>query len=899
MPPRASSTGSAPPALRAAPRNIRGKTTPRLFTPPLRPLNRRTSDGYDVADFAEMIGEPFLPWQRWAVIHALELLPGGDYRFRIIIIVVARQNGKALDADTEILTTRGFVTMRDIREGDEVYHPSGCLTRVTAVSEIMHDHDCYQVTTTDGRAVTADRDHLWTVTDKRRSRGLGPRGNSVRWFETFTMTTGEMASCGVSRYKSGGRSSVATGKRYATNEYRFVLPQQEPVKSPEVPLPIDPYVLGAWLGDGHSGSAGFTCADEEIVTEILRAGEPVTKLPNSGKYAWMLSDGVRHGKIRRETVQGRLRQLGLLGNKHVPDIYLTAGTSQREALLQGLMDTDGFIDRQRGQVEFCSVLRPLADAVCFLTRSLGWRATVRTGRATLNGKDCGPKYRVMFTPKTTDPFCPFRLPRKVERIRDIDGNKGRATLSIASIEPVESRPVRCIQVDSPDGLYLAGRNLVPTHNSTIKRTVSLWRMYMQPKCRILGIAQDLSLARDQWQMCQDTIHENPVLEEEWGRVRNVNGDEMFWTANGSRYAIKAPTRKAGRGGSNDEVNIDELAQHYDWKSWAATSKTTMAKHNSQIWAMSNAGDDNSVVLNQLRDAALTGRDPTICLLEWSGEYDEDGDTYCDIDDWAQIAQANPSLGYKISASAIRTAMNDPPDIYRAEVMCQRVRSLNSAIDMKAWEACADPAVTMDSLRNRLAACFDVAPDDGHATLAVAARTPEGKVRGEIAASWPSAAAARLELPGLLARMKPSVIAWYPSGPAASLAPAFRAPKGRPVKLADAAPGRPAYADITGGEVCEACMGLASLTKGRMVLHSNDPLLNAHLGGASRLKVGDGWRFARKPPPGKDANASADGQEGEDGAPKGHVDAAYAFAGAVHQALLLPEPRRAKIRILAG
>jgi hypothetical protein len=520
-------TASAPPALRAAPHNIRGKTTPRLFTPPLRPLNRRTSDGYDVADFAEMIGEPLLPWQRYAVIHALELLPGGDYRFRIVIIVVARQNGK----------------------------------------------------------------------------------------------------------------------------------------------------------------------------------------------------------------------------------------------------------------------------------------------------------------------------------------------------------------------------------STIKRTVSLWRMYMQPKCRILGIAQDLSLARDQWQMCQDTIHETPALEAEWGRVRNVNGDEMFWTANGSRYAIKAPNRKAGRGGSNDEVNIDELAQHYDWKSWAATSKTTMAKANSQIWCMSNAGSDESVVLNQLRDAALTGRDPTICLLEWSGEYDEDGDVYCDIDDWAQIAQANPSLGYKISAAAIRTAMSDPPEIYRTEVLCQRVRHLDSAIDMTAWAACADPAVTMDSLRGRLAACFDVAPDDGHATLAVAARTAEGKVRGEIAASWPSAAAARIELPELLDRMKPSVIAWYPSGPAAALAPVFRAPSGRPVKLADAAAGRPAYADLTGGEVCEACMGLASLVKGRTILHNNDPLLNSHLGGASRLKVGDGWRFARKAKDEKDASTAARGQEDGLEAPKGHVDAAYAFAGAVHMALLLPEPRRARIRLL--
>jgi hypothetical protein len=71
-----------------------GCVQPRLFTPPLRPLNRRTSLGYECADFQEIAGEPYLPWQRWTAIHALELLQGGGFRFRIVVILVARQNGK-------------------------------------------------------------------------------------------------------------------------------------------------------------------------------------------------------------------------------------------------------------------------------------------------------------------------------------------------------------------------------------------------------------------------------------------------------------------------------------------------------------------------------------------------------------------------------------------------------------------------------------------------------------------------------------------------------------------------------------------------------------------------------------------------------------------------------------
>ncbi len=162
--------------------------------------------------------------------------------------------------------------------------------------------------------------------------------------------------------------------------------------------------------------------------------------------------------------------------------------------------------------------------------------------------------------------------------------------------------------------------------SHLKRTISLWRMYMYPGSRIIGIAQEVALAREQWNLAQETIHATPALEAEFDRARNVNGDEMFWTANGSRYAIKAASRKAGRGGSNDEVNIDELREQRDWKAWAAVSKTTMARANSQIFCMSNAGDDESVVLNQLQEAAHAGRDQSIGVFEYSAP---DG---CELDD---------------------------------------------------------------------------------------------------------------------------------------------------------------------------------------------------------------------------------------------------------------------------
>jgi DNA segregation ATPase FtsK/SpoIIIE-like protein len=220
------------------------------------------------------------------------------------------------------------------------------------------------------------------------------------------------------------------------------------LQRPEADLPLDPYVLGCWLGDGHSWLGQFFCADSEIVANIEAAGFEVRKQVR-GRYAWGIVG-----------LTARLRQLGVLANKHVPETYLRAGPKQRLALLQGLMDTDGNVTNG-GSVEFTNTNRLLAEAVVELAVSLGHKAVLREGRATLHGRDCGPKYRVTWTPP--DPV--FRLSRKLAR-QKVTGHRGvQAVRYIVAVRPVTSRPVRCITVDSPDRLYLASRACIPTHNS--------------------------------------------------------------------------------------------------------------------------------------------------------------------------------------------------------------------------------------------------------------------------------------------------------------------------------------------------------------------------------------------------------------------------------------------------
>lgn len=399
--------------------------------------------------------------------------------------------------------------------------------------------------------------------------------------------------------------------------------------------------------------------------------------------------------------------------------------------------------------------------------------------------------------------------------------------------------------------------------SSLKRTVSLWRLYIDGAKIVLGAAQDVSQARYQWNTCVRTIRDCPDLAAELETVRNVNGDEWFQVTGGGQYRISASNDKAGRGLSIDELNIDELRTQTDWKAWSALSKTTMARPQAQTWAMSNAGSDSSVVLNQLRDAALSGRDPSIGLFEWSGE---DG---CELDDWEQLRQANPGLGYTIDRRAIESALGtDPPAVFRTEVLCQKVDQLDGAIDLAAWKACADPSGTMDGLRGRLAACFDMAPDGGHCTLAVAALLDDGRPRVEIVRAWKTIGEAEADLPGLRKVIRWQKYGWYPTGPAAALAPLFRS--------------WPESEELTGMRVAEVCQGLAGLARARGLVQPEDPLLDAQIAMAARLPSGDGWRFTRK---------NGNGEEG-------HVDAAYAAAGAVNIAQVMPPPKRVSVRMLA-
>jgi deoxycytidine triphosphate deaminase len=382
------------------------------------------------------------------ILHPGEFVLGSTYE--VVSLpddVSARLEGKALAVPTAVPTPNGWRTMGALRVGDQVFGPDGAPRTVVAATGVMTERPCYEVEFSDHSVIIADASHQWVTTSKAE-RDHGRYATSVRTTEQIAATL------------------------RVRNEVNHHVALTEPVAYPERALPVDPYVLGVWLGDGTSTKAEITCSpkDSEVLRQIEVAGYQVC--PASNPMAWRIGGLSRQAVGRTRDAAGHyvadgslsstLRGMGLLGNKHLPEDYLVASAPQRLALLQGLMDSDGYVDVY-GRCEFVNMREEISNAVAELAASLGLRPVTRKKRAMLNGVDCGPAFQVKFTPRIPV----FRLARKLARLK-VDA-RAHAHRGIVAVRPIASVPVRCIQVDAEDGMFLVGERYIPTHNSSLGR----------------------------------------------------------------------------------------------------------------------------------------------------------------------------------------------------------------------------------------------------------------------------------------------------------------------------------------------------------------------------------------------------------------------------------------------
>lgn len=318
----------------------------------------------------------------------------------------------------------------------------------------------------------------------------------------------------------------------------------------------------------------------------------------------------------------------------------------------------------------------------------------------------------------------------------------------------------------PDGQFRF-RNVVvlvarQNGKSTLSQVLALFFMYVLGTALVIGTAQDLDVAEEIWEGAVEIVEETPELNAQKERVVRVNGKKSLELKTKERYKVKAANRRAGRGLSGDLVLLDELREHQSWDAWGAITKTTMARPEAQVWALSNAGDATSIVLRYLRKMAhealgdpdgINRQDDPSNLL--AGEEDaeelevlEDDDTLgifewsappgCDVNDRDGWAQANPSLGHggiteRTIASAAKT---DPEWVFRTEVLCQwSDGTLEGPFPAGSWDGCkVDKSKVADG--ERIVLALDVTWDRSRSHVAIAGHRDDGMPHIGIIASRP-------------------------------------------------------------------------------------------------------------------------------------------------------------------
>lgn len=476
------------------------------------------------------------------------------HKNRYCIALTARQMGKALALDTPILTPDGFTSMGELKVGDTIYGADGKPTKIQFITETMYDRPCYRIEFNHGESIVADADHLWTVTIPTKKP------------KTITITTLEL---------------IKEFDRWKNTSQSIHIKSCKPIEFKDSSLPIDPYLFGVWLGDGGRNSSVITCHIDDFPT-YQKAVETA---------------GFRTSKFRldkRSDVTGNfniaggfkvaLRELGVISHKHIPDYYIFTSVENRLELLRGLMDTDGSVEKN-GTCNFYQSDENMIRQVRLLLSSLGIKSTI-------SSRETGHKvaWSLRFT---TSAFDIFKLERKLERQRLCKNHPKNSRIYFKSIEETNSVPVRCLQVDNDDHLFLCGRTLVPTHNTTCAAGFLLWKAMFEPDTTILIAANKYNAAieiMDRIRFAYENLEQYNWLR--CGALEYNKGTMTF--DNGSRIISRATSKDAGRGLSISLLYLDEFAFVQPNKAeefWSAMAPTLATGGNCIITSTPNNDED--------------------------------------------------------------------------------------------------------------------------------------------------------------------------------------------------------------------------------------------------------------------------------------------------------------------
>jgi len=400
---------------------------------------------------------------------ALEPKKGGWQNF---LLLAGRGFGKMLKTDLPLPTPNGWTTMGEVEVGDELLDEKGKPTKILSKTPVQIPKKAFELEFSDGTTIEACSEHQWvTWTHYERKAFLRSQyvddhsnfpDNWSQWRSKRKFGTGEPKV--YPQYTKGPRvrttqeivDTLTFGKR---NDNNHAIPMTKPLDLPRKDLPVSPYTLGAWLGDGSKKDTTLSIMDKEILQRVEKDGYKTKeyKTPKDKCNQYKLG---KHGS-EPDSLHQNLKKQNLIRNKHIPPKYLRASPQQRLELLRGLMDTDGWVESQN-YVAITQKRRKLLDDIEELVISLGMKTNRRTRTYANNGGIEDNYHEISF--RATEQV--FNLPRKADRL-DLSVSQGLRNKHrmIVGAKRIDTSPMQCITVDSPNSMYLAGESMIPTHNT--------------------------------------------------------------------------------------------------------------------------------------------------------------------------------------------------------------------------------------------------------------------------------------------------------------------------------------------------------------------------------------------------------------------------------------------------
>ena len=538
-----------------------------------------------------------------------ELIDGFDPG-SMIVIGARPSMGKAQPLDASVLLSDGtWRLMGDLRLGDALASVDGAQSRVAGIYP-QGEREVFRVTFSDGRSAVACGEHLWRVGNRK-------------WGEDKTLTTREI---------------IALMKKpsYAR---RLYIPTVSGHFGHSAPLDIDPWLLGALIANGSltSETPGFSTADADTLWQVQErvalAGGRVTRSEGGSGYDYRIA-----GERQRNSIAIALRSMGLSGKrseeKFIPYQYLTANHEARAELLRGLLDTDGWVEKE-GAVRYSTSSRRLAECVRGLVRSLGGLCAITEKRPvyTYKGERRHGLPHFVCRIRLTNPRQFIRLTRKARRAPE----NNEVRLNIVSIESVGVKPVQCIAVTHPSKLYVTD-DYVVTHNTSLAQ----WMAYHAAKAghgvAFFSIEMTQRRLTERWLSGLTGIPANNIKA---GRVSQADLSRLTaaqeelrqlpvvldLSTRPSMADIAASIRKMRRDGHKIElVIIDYLGLMKPIEQTRTLFEATTAI-SGEIKAAAKTLNLPIVVLSQLSRANESRDDkrPTLSDLRQSGAIEQDAD----------------------------------------------------------------------------------------------------------------------------------------------------------------------------------------------------------------------------------------------------------------------------------